>query len=161
MLRNRARREGHARHLEDAEAGLAALGRVERMIADLLDASRLEGGLFALSRRPVDLCALVTETAQLLHTDGNPIAVHSPEEVPAVVDPERLRQALENLLANAVRHSPKGVPVDLTVATEAREGGAWATIAVRDGGPGIPADLRNRLFARFAAGPDSRGLGLG
>ena len=161
MLRNRARREGQDRYLENAEAGLAALARVERMIANLLDASRLEGGLFALSPRPVDLCALVTETAQSLDTDGNPIAVHSPEEVPALVDPERLRQALENLLANAVRHSPKGVPVDLTVATETRDGGEWATIAVRDGGPGIPADLRAHLFARFAAGPDSRGLGLG
>ena len=161
MIRTRARREGHERNLEGAEAGLAALARVERLIGDLLDASRLEGGLFALSPRPVDLCALVAETVQELQTDGTPIAVHGPEEVPALVDPARLRQALGNLLANAVRHSPKGAPVEVAVATEAREDGAWATIAVRDGGPGIPAELRPRLFERFAAGPDSRGLGLG
>ncbi len=76
-------------------------------------------------------------------------------------DPKALRQALENLLANAVRHSPMGAPVEVTLATEVREGGEWATIAVRDRGPGIPAEVRPRLFQRFAAGSDSRGLGLG
>ena len=161
MLRSRARREGHDRNLEDAEAGLGALARVERMIVDLLDANRLEQGLFALSPQPVDLCVLVTETAELLQTDATPVAVRGPEEVPAVVDTERVRQALENLLANAVRHAPQGTPVEVTVATEERGDGAWATIAVRDAGPGVSVDLRARLFERFAAGPDSRGLGLG
>ena len=161
LLRNRARREGHPRNLESAEAGLAALGRIERMITDLLDASRLEGGLFALSPRPVDLCALVAALAQESRAAGTPIDVHGPEEVPALADPERLRQALRNLLTNAVRHAPQGAPVEVTVATEAREDGEWATIAVRDQGPGVPEELRPRLFERFAAGPDSRGLGLG
>jgi two-component system, OmpR family, sensor kinase len=77
------------------------------------------------------------------------------------VDPDRIRQALENLLANAVKHSPAGGAVSLQVATLARGGDQAAVITVADEGPGIPPELLPRLFERFAAGPGSTGLGLG
>lgn len=89
------------------------------------------------------------------------------DELIAQVDPSRLRQALENVIANALAHSPKGVPVLVEVTSEKRlraEGPGeeeWAIITIQDQGPGIPAELLPRLFARFAAGPNSTGLGLG
>src|SRR5207248_7179487 len=87
--------------------------------------------------------------------------VVAPDELKVEGDPARIRQAIENLLANALKHSPDGVPVEIEVAREKREDGAWAVISVKDGGPGIPSDLRPRLFTRFASGPNSTGLGLG
>ncbi|HVF99970.1 MAG TPA: ATP-binding protein, partial [Chloroflexia bacterium] len=82
------------------------------------------------------------------------------------VDPSRIRQALENLLANAVKYSPKLLPVHIVVRAETREHAEgevqeWAVISVHDEGPGIPASLLPTLFTRFSAGPGSTGLGLG
>jgi signal transduction histidine kinase len=84
-----------------------------------------------------------------------------PDELRVEADPDRLKQALENLIANALRHSPKGVPVDVELAGERRDDGAWAVVSVKDEGPGIATELMPRLFTRFASGPDSTGLGLG
>jgi two-component system OmpR family sensor kinase len=72
-----------------------------------------------------------------------------------------MRQAVENLLANAIKHSPEGAPVTVVVNTEKRDDGNWVTIAVVDRGQGISPQLMPRLFTRFAPGPNSSGLGLG
>ena len=78
-----------------------------------------------------------------------------------MADADRLRQALENLLGNALRHSPEGMPVIVEVTTERRENTTWAVITVQDAGPGIAPDLLPRLFTRFASGGNTKGLGLG
>jgi two-component system, OmpR family, sensor kinase len=114
-----------------------------------------------VERRPVELGALAEEVARTLAPPGVSVEVRADGEALAWADAARLRQALENLVGNALEHSPDGMPVELAVTTEARDDGAWATVAVRDRGPGLPAELRPRLFERFAAGPGSRGLGLG
>jgi signal transduction histidine kinase len=76
-------------------------------------------------------------------------------------DPDRLRQVLANLVANAVRYSPPGAPVLVEVGREPGAEAERALVTVADQGPGIPADLLPRLFERFAPGPGSNGLGLG
>lgn len=161
LVRRRARRERHPANERDAAAALGDVANLERMIGELLDTARLERGLFAVAREPTDLAALAREAADGLRTPESPIDVRAPEELAAEVDPARVRQALENLLANAVRWSPAGAAVVLELRAEARDGGDWAVLTVEDRGPGIARDLLPRLFTRFAAGPGSTGLGLG
>lgn len=71
------------------------------------------------------------------------------------------RTALENLLVNARKHSPDNVPVVVEMGERETPDGKRAVIEVRDGGPGIPAELLPRLFDRFASGGNYKGLGLG
>ncbi len=161
MLQMRARQDGHQAYLQEAAAMQRATNRLERMIADLMDTARLEQGIFTLTPTVVDLAALARETAATLQTEGNEIVVRAPAALAAEVDPDRARQVLENLLENARRHSPQGVAVILEVGTEVHEDGNWAVVTVRDFGPGIAPELLPNIFARFAAGRGTKGLGLG
>jgi signal transduction histidine kinase len=161
LLRRRARREARETDLRDANEALTAIGRLQGLINDLLDAGRLEQGIFSISRELIDLSALVQETVEVMRTNRQQTLLHLPEEVTLEADPARIRQALENLLSNAVKHSPPGTPVDVDLRCETREDGDWAVISVSDQGPGIPQQLLPRLFTRFASGPGSSGLGLG
>ncbi len=156
-----ASREGDQRYQDHARAARAAVSRLKRLTRDLTDAARLEQEFFALSTRPVDLAKLVEETVSEFQTPTAPVHCRCPEELVAEVDPDRLRQLLENLVSNALKNSPKGVPVIVEMDEEATEDGRRVVVTVRDEGPGIPAGLLPRLFTRFGSGPDSQGLGLG
>ena len=161
FIRKRAEREGRERDVRDAALALRALQRLERLINDLLDVSRIEQGAFALAPKPTDLAELVQQTADTLANDQAPARVLAPEELIVEIDPERIRQALENLISNAHKHSPDGVPIELVLGSETRADGEWATIIVRDLGPGVPAELLPNLFSRFGRGSGGSGLGLG
>jgi two-component system OmpR family sensor kinase len=163
IVRLRARREGRERDLVDLDAAARSLNRLQSLIQDLLDIGRLDQGLFTLSPEPVDLVAVIRDTITMLQSSKVPIALEAPEEAVAEVDPQRLRQAVENLISNAVKHSPKGGTVTVTIMVERQSGpeSGDATITVQDQGPGIPGDLLSRVFDRFVTGPDSKGLGLG
>lgn len=162
LLRRDAQQAGRAQAVRYAEQVGVALDRVQRMIGALLDASRLEQGLFALALQPVDLVALVHEIADTLRTPARPLCVQAPDVlIVEQADPERLRQALENLVGNALGHTPEGVAVVVAVDQETREDRAWAVLRVRDAGPGIAPTLLPTLFERFARGSASTGLGLG
>jgi signal transduction histidine kinase len=143
--------------------GLASsVDRLTRLVADLLDSARLERGLFAVTPRCLDVVALARETASSMQGEHVPILVHAAaDEIAAFVDPDRLRQALENLLANAVRFAPEGTPVGLEIVPERRPTGGWVLLTVSDQGPGIGPELLPNLFERFAPGAGSQGLGLG
>jgi signal transduction histidine kinase len=139
-----------------------ALERIQHMIDAILETSRLEQGVFALVLQPVDLATVVQDVVTTLSTPQRPVhLVAPPTLVVERADPERLRQALENLIGNALQHTLDGVPVAVAVTAEARAEGTWALVTVRDEGPGIPPMLLPTLFERFARGPASAGLGLG
>lgn len=161
LLRRRAQREGRELDLRDAGEAARSLLRFRRLIADLLDVGRIEQGLFGIEPRPFDLAVLVRETADTLGLGRGAIEVRTPARLEVRADPDRIRQALENLLTNAVKHSPAGTPVLLTVDEAERAGARCAVVGVADQGPGIPPALVPRLFDRFARGPGSSGLGLG
>lgn len=161
LIHRRAARVGDATIAEHAERAQLALARLRRMIAAMLDVARLDQGLFALSLQPVDLVHLAHDAAATLGVRAGGVVVRAPEELVVQADPDALRQALENLLANALKHSPDGVPVALEVGEEEIRGGRLAVIGVRDQGPGIPPEVLPRLFERFASGPGSGELGLG
>ncbi len=161
LVNRRARQLEDAKISEHAREAQVALSRLQKMIASMLDVARLDQGMFSLTLQPVDIAHLAHETARLFETRDGSIDVRAAEELVVSADPDALRQVLENLLSNARKHSPKGMPVVLEVGEEATRDGKLVVIDVRDQGPGIPPDLLPRLFDRFATGARSHGLGLG
>lgn len=150
-----------------------AMGRVEQearrmttLVEDLLLLARLDAGR-PLARADVDLVALAVDAVADAHVAGPDHVWHldlpldDEDVVPAVVtgDEDRLRQVLVNLLANARVHTPAGTTVRTTVrpVPDAQA----VCVEVRDDGPGIPADVRPRLFQRFARGDTARTPGEG
>ncbi|MGH3390354.1 MAG: sensor histidine kinase, partial [Actinomadura sp.] len=142
-----------------------ATTRMTRLVEDLLATARRSAP--ALHDADVDLSAVASEAAE----EYDPLAAGRGLTIerelldgPTVIgDRDALRRAVANLLSNAVRLAPVGTRI--TVATGAAEG--WRWIAVKDGGPGIPADDQLRVFDRFWRGSDGRrsrdrrtGLGL-
>lgn len=163
MIRREAQRDGREGDVERLDLAVRDMVRLERLIADLLDSSRLERGAFAVSPEPTDLVGLAEETAEALRPAATGEVVVAPANgpVPVRADPERVRQAAENLVANAIQHSPVGTPVVLRVELEEAAGGRWGVLTVCDEGPGIPPEQQRDLFTRFSTGAGSLGLGLG
>lgn len=161
LILRRAQREGQKANLRDATDAKDAIERLRSLIEDLLDAARVGQDIFTMSMQPVDLVELVQQTADVIGTQDGDILLELPEELVLQADPSRIRQALENLLSNAIRHSPEMVPVHIHLRTDVQDDEEWAVISVRDEGPGIEPSLLPKLFTRFGAGHDSVGLGLG
>ncbi|MGY2127343.1 sensor histidine kinase [Blastococcus sp. SYSU DS0617] len=157
--------------------------RLLRLVGDLLFTARVEAGQFTLQPEDVDLVTIVQaaeETARVsASTAGVRLRVDAPAE-PLVVagDPVRLGQACDNLVSNAVKFTPSGGEVTLTVATgwqsadgavtpDERPGAApVAQLSVRDTGIGIPNDEQGKLFTRFFRASTAQraavpGVGLG
>lgn len=144
-----------ASHLGDA---LAQAERLRDLVADLLELSRLEAGVSRLRTGPVDLRALAVQCVDQVRLAGRTVDydVRVPEDVVVQADPARLRQLLVNVLDNAGRHGPPGVPVVVTAGTSPD---AWH-LDVADAGPGVGPTDRERVFDRF--GTDAGGgTGLG
>jgi signal transduction histidine kinase len=135
--------------------------RLGRLVAQLLDSSRIETGKLSLERQPSDLKCLVEEVAEAVRvadSSDHTLEIHAPASLPAVVDPLRISQVVRNLLENALKYSPPGAPVrvDLTQPEP-----ATARICVRDHGTGIPAAHRARVFERYFQEPYANGSGGG
>jgi signal transduction histidine kinase len=113
---------------------------------------------------------VVRDTATMLSTPEHPVivTVEEGEAVTVAADPRRLRQCIENIVANALQKSPAGAPVSVFVTVQRnRADGAFAKVDIVDQGPGIPEDMLPHVFDRFVtgdAGASKRqggGLGLG
>lgn len=161
VMRRRAARDGRQADLREAERAEAGLTRLTRLIDDLLDVARLDEGLLLLERQPVDLVVLVQDVIQAFATPASSFEVSAPEELIVQADANRIRQVLENLVSNAQRYSPPGVPVAVEVRAEERGDGQWAIVAVIDRGPGIAPELLPQIFDRYRKSRVSPGLGLG
>jgi signal transduction histidine kinase len=161
LIHRRAETDGRDADIHDAERALRALRRLTRLIEDILDVARLDQGVFRLDLQPVDLCALASEVARTLSTPAHEVRAAILEPVVVRADPSRVSQCLENLVSNAIRHSPRGAPVVVEVARERLDEGEVGIVCVIDEGPGVPVELLPRLFERFSAGEGSSGLGLG
>jgi signal transduction histidine kinase len=141
--------------------------RLERIVKDLLDLARYEHGAVVLQRRLFDIERLFENVAgrheRDAHTKGVAIRIHVEAGADQVVaDPDRIEQAIENLVGNALRHTPAGGTITLT-ATQAD---GVATLSVSDTGPGIAPEHLPHVFERFykvdtARAADSTGSGLG
>ena len=135
--------------------------RLNRLVSNLLDASRLQSGALAVAVRPT---AVEEPVSAAIHSIGAParaVSVSMPDDLPLVrADAALLERSLANVLANALRHNPDDEPVRL----EAGAVGDDVHVRVVDRGPGIPAAQRPRVVAPFQRFGDQRtddGVGLG
>jgi signal transduction histidine kinase len=135
---------------------------LSRLIEDLRTLALDDAGALRLEREPADLVALVRDTVRGFEPEaarqGVALAVTT-DLAGAVldVDPVRIRQVLSNLLSNALRHTPAGRAVTVSVAAA----GSGFAVAVADAGEGMPPEDVARIFDRFYKGEASRGSGLG
>ncbi|MFN2462815.1 MAG: sensor histidine kinase [Candidatus Dormibacteria bacterium] len=137
--------------------------RMGVLVDDLLLLARLDEGR-PLERRSIDLTAIVDDAvgaARAVEPDREITVVAPPETVSIPGDEVRLRQVLDNLLANVRTHTPAGTPARVELS-----GGPGATVEVSDLGPGMPAEARDHVFQRFFRADPSRsrdrgGAGLG
>lgn len=138
--------------------------RLQRLMEDLLVLARSRGGRIPVRRVRTPLSELVRTSVQLVESQAQEAGVRIDVEAadrPVEVDPERLRQALRNLLENAVRHSPRGGVVRLSAELDDE----FVRLVVTDQGPGFPAEKLASVFNAFARdrtpGSESGGTGLG
>ncbi len=120
--------------------------RMSTLVDDLLLLARLDHQRPLVLER-MDLTATVTAAvgAARVSTPDRAITLEVPGPIPVVGDADRLRQVVDNLLANAVQHTPDGSPVDVRVSTEA----ATARLEISDKGPGIPLAEQAHIFEPF------------
>jgi len=158
-------------HLDEAagRGGLVgemktAARRLNRLVANLLDQTRLESGALRPKLEwcdPVDLVNAAIEDARDALA-GRPLDVSVPEDLPLIrADFALTEQALANLLLNAALHTPPGTAISVGAGLDGT--GSQAFITVADRGPGLAPAIRERLFMKFARGDAARagGLGLG
>jgi signal transduction histidine kinase len=141
------------------------LGRLQGLVDQLLDVSRITAGRLVLTPEPLDLATLVPEVVS--HVAPAPAAgaieVKVAGTVEGVWDRLRVEQILTNLLSNAVKYGA-GRPITVEVGATGPGPGAEVVIAVRDSGIGMAPDELGRIFGRFERGVSERnygGLGLG
>lgn len=153
-----AAREALADCLEESE-------RVLSMLSTLLDITEAEAGMMKLQREPSDLCQLAREAVELYQYVAEEKNVSVRAELPtpcaASVDRTRMQQVFANLLDNAIKYTPAGGTVTISVQDEP---GGRAVVRFRDTGIGIPADEQDKIWLRLYRGDKSRsqrGLGLG
>ncbi len=152
-------RDGAVDDLQVREKFLASIedetDRLIRLVNDLLVLSRADARALSLRRKPFDIAALAHSCAEQLAAQAAAqnmsILVNGPESQ-VQADPDRIRQVIINLLDNAIRFSPPGQAVTVTVTPSASD----VTISVQDCGPGIPAAEQARVFERFYRGDKSR-----
>ena len=141
---------------ELTEALVAATDQLEHLIDDLLDLSRLESGLLKPVMRDLGLDEVLP-----LAIAGHPrdrVVLEADESTPLVhTDGGLLERVVANLVGNAVRHSPAGEPVRVQAHVHPDE----VTVRVVDRGPGVPPELRARMFDPFQRLGDTGGTGLG
>jgi len=138
---------------------------LSKLVDDLLDVNRVLMGKFTLERRPLDLAVVVQRSLEALHAAGRTARFDLETQLaPAWVeaDPTRLAQIVDNVIDNAIKYSPDGGVLAISV----RQHGAFAELVVRDQGVGIAADLLPAVFDMFvqASQPLQRaqgGLGIG
>lgn len=141
-----------------------AARRMNRLIADLLDATRLQAGRLSLDLADIDVAKIVHETeetfAPFAAEHGIALRSHAPHHACCVrADEGRLLQVVGNLVGNALKFTTQGGQVTVS----ARCGGSDVTLSVADNGPGIAPDAQAHLFESFwqARIGDRRGVGLG
>jgi signal transduction histidine kinase len=135
---------------------------LSRLVEDLRTVALSEAGALPLEREPTDVVSLARGVADNMGPEAarSSVLLHVSSSINgtvADVDPLRIREVLTNLVANAIRYSPTGGLVTLTIAADAEA----IVVTVADTGEGMTPETLARLFDRFHKGPGSRGSGLG
>jgi two-component system, OmpR family, sensor histidine kinase KdpD len=137
--------------------------RLNRLVANLLDMTRLQAGVLRVQKQwqPVEEVIGASLARLSRQLQSHPVATHLAEDLPFVpLDDLLVQQVLVNLLENAVRHTPVGTPIDIMAFQDGRS----IVIEVADRGPGLPPGESHRLFEKFYQADRSKvrtGAGLG
>jgi signal transduction histidine kinase len=167
QLLGRSLGEGQLPPLGLLQRGIDAIDwqseKLVKLTEQLLDVSRIEAGKLQLRQQPADLVEVVRGIVQSVQgtTQKHTLTLTAPETCLATVDAMRLEQVVANLVGNAVKYSPNGGAIEITLGTPDP---TRIELVVQDWGLGIPADRRENLFDRFyqAHGEGNfGGLGLG
>jgi signal transduction histidine kinase len=135
---------------------------LSRLVEDLRTLSLTESGALQLHRERTDIVGLVQDTLRSMHEEADRKAIAlgtnaDEDETVVELDPVRIREVVTNLVSNALRHTPAGGAVNVSIGhTESS-----VAVTVSDTGEGMSAEEVNRIFDRFYKGPTSRGSGLG
>jgi heavy metal sensor kinase len=156
-----------AAEYKDAIASmLEEVDRLSSLVDTLLRLSHADAGRVPLSREPVDLAGLVREAAgslaPLAEERRQALEVRTAAQIVVMVDRLILREAITNILDNAIKYSPEQARIEIQVSSR----GGEAVVDVADEGPGIPPEYRARIFDRFfrvdrGRSRDHGGSGLG
>ncbi|MHB0869419.1 MAG: sensor histidine kinase [Chloroflexota bacterium] len=163
LLQRRLAERGMDRESRGAETILKSSQRMNAMIQELVESTRLEAGKLELHKEPTDLCQLLHDISQRVGRveDRSRLRVECGERVPLVpVDRERIERAIANLITNALKYSPPDSPV--TIRADRRDGDAQVSVA--DHGMVITPEELPHVFDRFyriRGGKKVEGLGLG
>ena len=149
-----------AKYLGQTAKGLQ---RLHRLVEDMLDISRIQGGRLELRLEPIDVVEVVEDAvgrvADQLAAAAMPLTVRAPSAAHVIADRGRLEQVLANVVSNAIRYAPGGeLAIEIAVHADRID------VSVRDSGPGIAVGDQERIFGRFerlASSSASGGLGLG
>ncbi len=138
------------------------IASVDGLVEELLESARLDQGVLALQRSPVDLDELFYDALGAADLGSRPVTVEVAPGARAWADRKRLRRVLANLLSNVARYTPADAAVSMSGGVE--QGASW--MEVSDRGPGVAAESLDRLFDPFFREETSRsrrtgGLGLG
>jgi signal transduction histidine kinase len=162
LLRKLGNAAGNEKVEKYAQRQLTAIGRMNRLVEDLLDASRIERGRLTLDKQLVDVADIVEQVVDIM----SPSAGRKSQRLDTLVgrfvvrcDRDRLCQVLCNLVGNAIKFTSEGGTI--TIGTELRS--MEVVLFVRDEGPGIEENDLPHIFDWYwqASGPDGGGLGLG
>jgi two-component system sensor histidine kinase KdpD len=162
MLRDDAARLGPADRADLVDTICEEAERLERLVGNLLDMTRLESGSLRVKREWVPVEELVISALTRLghRLEGRDITTDFPRDVPLIsVDPVLVEQVFVNLFENAAKYTPPGSPLEI----HARNEDDGVEIEIADRGPGLPQGLEGRLFEKFFRGPNAKvgGVGLG
>jgi heavy metal sensor kinase len=143
---------------EALETAASEADRTVRLLQDLLDLARADSGYTHYLLEPIPLNDLLYEVAGMAEKFSNRLLqVTATKTVVAIVDRDRLKQVLINLIDNAVKYSAVDQPIDLSLEATERQ----ATIQVRDRGVGIPLQDQSRIFERFYRVDEARARSTG
>lgn len=137
-----------------------AARRLDRLLVDLLDVERIRRGVVDLNRQRIDVRELVERAVAACPLDGRHVAIGGGRVV-ADVDPAKVERLVENLVLNAVKHTPRESSIEVRLDFE----GADLLLTVEDDGPGIPDEFKEAVFEIFNRGPSllspTPGVGIG
>ncbi len=136
--------------------------RMVELIDDLLDVTRLQAGRLELHLEPIDIVAMMQRivTRQQITTEQHTLSIlTSLEHLVVQADPRRIEQVLNNLLNNAIKYSPEGGNVEITIDEDTTK--QMAVVSVQDFGIGIPSGQQARVFGRFVRAENAQTLGIG
>src|SRR5262245_12859260 len=135
--------------------------RLDRLVGNLLDLSRLQAGAAQPEPELVAVDELIVQALEELREEGRRVDVSLPQDSPAVrVDAHQVERVIANLLENALKYSPASAPVHVHMTTTSSE----VLMRVVDRGPGVPPEELERIFEPFqrgSGGGEARGAGLG